>query len=342
MAVDPMEGVLDGSVGRFGEETCAALADTYRSDLKRADAYWHTGSPLFDEAIRSLRSGLCILGGVENCGKSNFANCLAMGILDHTPDSLVVDLILDDTREVRIHQYAAAKGRLPMDLITIPNLMGRDDARRDVRKKAYQSLIDEYRGRLEIVDSSSWGDRGAYLEYICLYLRKLRARYPDRKIWVTLDAFDDPKLPRGVKSEERVQFTSQTLKELCTQLGIVIFAIKHLNKYNRGRWTSGDSFKGHSGLLYDAKLALIAYSEMGEMGKSASIYFHPDPKDYATKNPVLEVFFQKNKVGKFKGGRLYYAQWPEQYYCHEFDTKNQEFYDAAVAETVGVKKGYGK
>ena len=327
-------------ISRFGYETAKAFSDLHESDKLKKEAVWHTGWPLFDRAITSLDAGLCIVGGVENCGKSNFVNCLEMGILDNTDNCLVVDFILDNDRKTRIHQLAAAKGKIPMDYIAIPNLMEKGDERHRLRTKAYASLITDYQGKLEILDSSSWGDRGAYLENIVKYLTNLRDFFPDKKIWVTIDAFDDPKLPAGVRMEERVMYTSSLLKDTCNRLGIVIMAVKHMNKGNRGRVYSGDAFKGSSGLLYDAQLALLAYSEMAELGQSANLYFNPDPQDYSKKSPIFEVYFQKNKVGGFKGDTLFFQQWPEYYYCTEAGEKDQQFFRNALLSQLGAKKSY--
>jgi len=332
------------SVANFGRDTALAFTQAHNDGLKHPGQLWKCGHPLLDRTIRSLKSGMILMGGVENCGKSNFANVLAIGILDNTENSIVVDVILDDDRETRLHQLAAARGHLPMDLMTVPALIPKGDSRLEQRREAYASLSKEYQDRLEIIDSSSWGDKGAYLENLELYFRALRAEYPHKKIWVTLDAFDDVKTPSSVRREERVEHISAWIKTLCNELGalspFVIFAIKHLNKNNRNRWTSGDAFGGSGHLLYDAKVSLLAYSEMGEMGNAASIYFHPDPKDLTKKNPILEVYIQKTKRGEGKGRRLYYQQWPAEYFCAECNDKDQETYDLMVMDSVGSKKDY--
>ena len=337
--------VIRESVALFGKETSRGFIRAHNAGLKQEGQYWLTGQPLLDSALRSLKSGVILIGGVENCGKSNFANTLEVGILDNTPGALVIDFILDDDRESRMHQLAAARGKLPMDLMTVPSLMDKNDTRRAERTAAYSSLANDYAQRLEIIDSASWDDRGAYLENIELYLRALREANPTTSLWVTLDAFDDVKLPKGIKREEKVEYVSETLKALCNELGdefpFVILAVKHLNKRERGRWITGDAFGGSGHLLYDAKVALLLYTEMGDLGNAAGIYFHPDPKDFTQKNPILEVFVQKNKRGGLKGRRLYYYQFPASYWCSECPPKDQAMFDSMVLESVGAK-GTGK
>ena len=73
---------------QFGQDTASAFYDAHNEPLKRGRAAWTTGNPIIDAGIQSFRSGVWFLGGVENCGKSNFSNCLEMGILRNTPGSL--------------------------------------------------------------------------------------------------------------------------------------------------------------------------------------------------------------------------------------------------------------
>lgn len=337
-----LEEHLDAAVKNFGQDTSTAFISAHDEALTNPQQHWRTGHPILDTMLRSLKSGMWLFGGVENCGKSNFANVLEIGILDNTEDAIVVDIILDDDRETRIHQLAAARGHLPMDLMTVPSLMEENDKRRQQREKAYFSLAKQYSSRLEIIDSASWGEKGAYLVNIEAYLRLLRLHNPTKKIWVTLDAFDDVKCPKDVAKDNRVEHISAWIKSLCNELGakapFLVFAIKHLNKGNRGRYVTGDAFGGSGHLTYDAKVAMIAYSEMGELGGSASIYFHPDSKDITKKNPILEVFIQKNKRGGGKGRRLYYNQWPSEYFCSECSEGDQEMYAAMTADAIGAKK----
>lgn len=339
-----IEASISHSVSNFGRATSIGFVHAHNEPLKQEGQIWNTGMEILDSAIRSLKSGVILVGGVENCGKSNFTNSLEMGVLDNTNDVLAIDIILDDDQETRMHQLAAARGRLPMDLMTVPSLMEREDKRREERTKAYSTLSKDYRGRLEIVDSAFWNDQGARIENIVQYLRSLREAYPTKKIWVTLDAFDDVVLPKGIGREEKVQYVSETLKALCNELGnnapFVIVAIKQYNKQNRGRYTTGDSFGGSGRLIYDAKVALQLYTEMGELGNAAGIYFHPDPKDLMKKEPILEVFIQKNKRGGLKGKRIYFYQFSASYWCSECPKKDQELFDSMVVDAAGAKKGY--
>lgn len=341
MSLDSIEDLIKQHVDSFGDTTVTTMARIYDADGKRSEASWHSGWEQFDSGVRSMRSGFGVIGGVENCGKSNFSNCLMLGILDNTKDSIAIDFILDDDTETRVHQLAAAKGMLPVDLISLPGLMAEDDPRRQQRTEAYESLINTYMGRLEIIDTSSWGGKGGHLNYIESYLTQVRERFPDKSIWVNFDAFDDAILPTTVRRDDRVDYIRERFSYLTTNLGATapfwIMAVKHFNKGNRGRGANNDAFKGSSGLMFSAKLALTAYSEMGELGNQAQIYFRPNPNN-GDKNPIFEVRFTKNKVGSRKRETLYYYQWPECYFCTEAPAKQQEAYKSLILDTYSGRK----
>ena len=343
MVVEPtFEEIISKQIKNFGKETKESFLRVYDEDNKKTEPVWISGWKMFDESILSLKSGWGIVGAVENAGKSNFNNCLFMAILDHTKNSRVIQCIYDDTQETAIHQLAAARGKVPMDDISSPFLLDEDDPKRAQRARAYKELVEQYGDRLEIIDGASWGDRGSYLNYLEEYLTKVREAFPNDKLWINIDAIDDILVPDCKDDNEALKKISRRLKALSNKLGATspcfILGIKHFNKGNRGRGSSMEAFKGVSGQGYDCKLALILYSEMGELGNQAQIYFNPDPLDYTKRNPVVELTFKKNKVGKNKGNTMFFLQWPECYLCVPCTDKQQKAYSDLVSDSYGLKK----
>ena len=314
------------------------FSKVYAEDLKKKSPTWCTGWPMFDSAIINLEQGLIILSAIENIGKSNFGINLYQRILDHTPNSRVVDLVVDDSSTERVRNLVASKSVLSMGQVALPSMLDADDPETESilkrRKDAYDSFINDYSDRLDIIDSSYADSEGGKLSFIDSYVRDLRKKYPEDRIWVNLDAFDDPELPAGViGNNEPVKYTSKVLKRLCSEANVVVFASKHTTKYNRGRNADADTASGSGKLKYDCKAILNAYSDAKEKGYQAEIY-HTDPDDPTIHRPIFEVSFKKNKVSSFCG-RLFYYQWPEAYFCTECDKETSDSYEAMIRASVG-------
>lgn len=316
----------------FGEGTMQSVIDLFRSDSLRDRPRWTSGFPLLDESISTFTSGLGFFGSMENAGKTNFMQTYYLGILDNTPGAIVIDAVLDDSRDQRIRTIAANIARLSVQDISIPGLMPPEDPRHARRKWAYEQIIARYNKRLALIDNTCLSGKGGQLAHLLQYLGDVRNDNPEVPIWVNIDAFDDLQLPEANTENDFIAHASGALKTASVQHDLAILCSKHMNK-GEGRGAKTDALRGAGRLKYDATVILMGHNDVGENGQSADIFFERDDKPYGDKSPIFEVSVKKNKAGGFRG-TLCYRQFPELYACEELNAQDQETYRRDIQQLI--------
>jgi hypothetical protein len=316
----------------FGESTMKAVIDLYRSDSLRESPRWKSAFPELDRSISTFTSGVGFFGSVENAGKTNWLQTYYLGILDNTPGSIVVDCILDDSRDQRIRTIAANLARLSVQDISIPGMIPEGDPRHGQRKRAFEQIILNYDKRLALIDNTCLSGKGGQLAHLLQFLGDMRHDNPEAPIWVNVDAFDDLQVP-GIDGEnDFIAHASGALKTASVQHDLAIMCSKHMNK-GEGRNAKTDALRGAGRLKYDASVILMGYNDVAENGQNAEIYFNRDDEAYGEKAPVFEVSVRKNKAGGFRG-TLCYRQFPEMYACEELSSLDQVDYRQQIQQQV--------
>lgn len=155
----------DKSTSAFGDDTMSAFAELQRTDSRATQPRFKSSYPLRDLAFPTLNNGLILIGGPENCGKSNDANGYYAGILDNTEGSIVIDFTLDDSRADRIRQLVAARAHLSMTHVQIAGALSPDQQAYQWRDWAYADLMHRYTGRLALIDGSGLAGKGGIIKH---------------------------------------------------------------------------------------------------------------------------------------------------------------------------------
>jgi hypothetical protein len=273
----------------FGDDTMSAFLSLYEEDSRTTTPRFRSKYPLRDLAFPTLNSGLVLIGGPENCGKSNDANGYYCGILDNTEDSRVIDFTLDDSRADRIRQLVAQRGQISMTDVQIAGALDPTKLPYQWREYAYKDIMYRYQNRLALIDGSGLKGKGGVIKHLVEYIGDVRSMYPTSPLWVNVDAFDDIQSGEQLESNESVSMISQALKRAAERFDCVICATKHLTK-GSGRESGTDALRGYGSLKYDAKCILMCYNDVGENSDNAEICHYRDaPSKRVTLTPVFTV-----------------------------------------------------
>lgn len=316
----------------FGESTMQSVIDLFRADSLRERPRWTSAFPLLDESISTFTSGIGFFGSMENAGKTNFLQTYYLGILDHTPGAIVIDCVLDDSRDQRVRTLAANIARMSVQDISIPGMMPAGDPRHAQRKWAYEQLITRYDKRLALIDNTCLSGKGGQLKHLVEYFADMRSDNPEAPIWVNVDAFDDLQVPEITGENDFIAHASGVLKTASVQHDLAIMCSKHMNK-GEVRGAKTDALRGAGRLKYDATVILMGHNDVAENGPNADIYFNREDRAYGEKSPIFEVSVKKNKAGGFRG-TLCYRQFPEMYSCEEVSQQDQEHYRREIYELI--------
>jgi replicative DNA helicase len=293
-----------------------------------------TGFQLLNEAIEGLNTGLHLIAGQSNVGKSALCIQLAWQIAQRNRDvtedrpykAYVLYFSLDDNANTLLPRIVSIDQAIPINVVRFPQKYEHETklmVRRTAGFKSLQSSV----GYFKMMDST----KGDTLEYIEDEIRRhtfaLKEIDEAYKLVVFIDNFHDIGVRDVHFSSDTAKFDylPQELSRICTTYDIPIVCTAEFRKLNGNRRPSIDDIKEATKIGYEAQVILLCYNEVGIRGESASLWWN-DPTRAGEKMPILEAKVGKNKQGSFKG-RLYFEFWPERSYLHEADRETAKRYD---------------
>ena len=278
--------------------------------LQKLDSYGlRTGWQSFDEAIEGIQSGLYVLAGDSNIGKSAFTAAMAMRLLTHNQGKVsVLDLSLDDSRVDRIARILAARGRIPINAYRRPRRYADQPEIlriRDRLVKGLRKLMEK--GRYAVYDTSMIAPDIDNIEKIIeqhiLMVRTLH-NDPDSlppQVVVFVDALHDIEAPaslRDASDNARMQLAVKRLSEIATRYDVPIITTAELRKINGFRRPTSDDIRDTIKIRYEAKAIWLLYNELSLRGEEdAKIFWTEEGR----RLPVLELTLSKNKFHSYKG-----------------------------------------
>lgn len=267
------------------------------------------GFPQLTQAFEGLTTGLLLVAGGANTGKSAIMLQMAWQITQANPDKAVcLYFSLDDNINDILPRVIAMDQKIPINAVSKPakyehmtDLMGR-------RTTGIRKLIDSA-GWFNMIDSSM----GSSIEYIKRTTEKYHAevKAAGKQLVVFIDNFhdvttDDQRLNADTKL--KYDHIATVLSDMCTVMDIPILCTAELRKLNGNRRPAVDDVRETVKIAYIAKAILLCFNEVGLKGQNADVYYQrPGSED---KFPVLEVHIGKNKYSSFKG-RIFYEFIPE-------------------------------
>lgn len=275
-----------------------------------------------DKAINGLRTGVHIIGGDSNHGKSAVLTSIELGLLQKNDNIFLMSFSLDDNFDDKISRFGALLSNMPINFVNNPQrtLLINPDNTEDPFYKRWKNCITRLKmlsNKLSVYDAAF----GTCVEDILkevlntlITLQELEAKTGVKKqLVLTIDNFHDLESNDGYKNKDECPKYIYIIKELdkfatTHKIPIIVTAELKKSEGNGNRRPVIKDIREAYKIAYKAKSVMLVYNEVSVKGDGAQIYWSK-PGD-TVKRPVIEVHFAKNKHGEYKG-RTYFLFQPE-------------------------------
>ncbi len=308
------------------DATLLPFEEQFINTIQDVDEYCHkrgeiggldTGFPQMTEALEGLQSGLTLIAGAPNTGKSALTMQLALQIAQRNDNTYCIYHSLDDNMREMLPRAVATLQRLPINAVKFPaRYQARGETNILTRRKAGLNQLVSLASRFGIRDESYDGN-GAAIESIEKSVKDIKFHAPDKQIVLFIDNFHDLmsiNMSAGDADNSKFNYLAGEISRLATQYDLPIVCTAEFRKLNGYRRPTVDDVRETVKIGYESKAILLCYNEVGLKGEASSIAF--DRPDKQGKQPILEVKYGKNKYSSFKG-RLFYNFYTEQSYLQE-------------------------
>lgn len=267
------------------------------------------GFPQLNQAFEGLTTGLFLVAGSANTGKSGLMLQLAWQIVNANKDKAVcLYFSLDDNINDILPRVIAADQKIPINAVSKPakyEHMTEVMARRTVGL----DKLKESAGWFNMLDSAS----GSSIEFIKKTIGEYHREVSMNgyQLVVFIDNFHDISVEDAKYNKDNNQkydYIASELADICTIYDIPVLCTAELRKLNGNRRPVVDDVRETVKIAYIAKAILLCYNEVGLRGQNAEVYYNRPGSE--EKFPVLEVHVGKNKYSSYKG-RIFYEFIPE-------------------------------
>ena len=312
---------------KFGSVECeAALLSLKEAEECKGEGYDGFLMPSFPRMQALLHgdwsTAFTLVGGRPNAGKTGFLCQLSLDIAlsndgeivdpfgEPSKDTIVVIHSIDDSREKIYNRLLTQLIRsdyraVSLNMVKNPghwvSKRGVPESFLDARNRAYGQLSELIRtNRLYVKDSNN----GATLSYLNLFLRDLREKHPNKRIFYV---FDNLSKVRGTgKREERqiAKTASETVKELTTRYGVSMVCTVEYRKGGDDRRPKDDDIAETIQFQYDADQIIHMHCDLKIAREESPMWWKrtmdctevsPDDSDGIIE-PVNELIFTKSKI----------------------------------------------
>lgn len=267
------------------------------------------GFQSFNDGFEGLQTGVYLIGGQSNIGKS--ALCLQLAwqvaknnqvITEEKPHkAYVLYFSLDDNAKDLMPRLISMEEGIEINVVRNPSKYAdRADltAKRSRGVDTLRRMITSFR----MLDSTE----GNTIEFIEQEIDRHRvelSQFDDNyKLVVFIDNFYDigvSGINFGDNSKARAEHVAKELNNLCDKHDIPIVCTAEFRKLNGIRRPTLDDIKDAGKVVYAAKAIILCYQEVHLRGEAANIFWSDATKP--EKQPVLECHFAKNKFNSYKG-----------------------------------------
>ena len=270
------------------------------SKIRELTRSFSDGVQTLNQSWADLCSGVVVVGGRGNSGKSTFLTNIQHGIIENNEHVIVVDVSLDDPPRKRYQQHIACISGLRYAEITNPLKLSEYKKQKleDAKNKFFDWIARGLIIPLEALEPLSEGKRLKIRDYktLVFYMSYLRKAYPTHKIVMFVDAWNNLDFSQARPGSEIMQ-TNQMLDELkvtAENNEIVLIISAHIKKTKEKILNISD-IKGTSDLEYGVVHAFLGRNEHREnMLRDPLMY---EVGDYTLPIFVLET--AKTKVSEW-------------------------------------------
>lgn len=307
-----------------------------------------TGWPLFDKWVGGLPSEdvFVSIPGKTNQGKSSLLCNLAWRLLDNNPNLMILYHTIDDSMGKFLPRLLGSRFNVTSRWFERAGFyLPAKPEFEDVYRKAQQWYIEQIESeRLVAVDIGTLPAIPSALE---TWVKALRQKHPDRKFLVIGDNFHLYEAGYGDNEAKMLRDFSKRVKTISNRYHCAMVMTMELPKdaLYPGKRPRVQNIKGTSGISYDSNMNIGVYNDLKDFGDSSKLVWL-DQSDQrpsigpngelmyaATRKPILELVFDKSKVGFGYDGVIYCRFWPETGRMEECTEAEQGKFRALAGDT---------
>lgn len=270
-----------------------------------------TGYPIFNEKMDGLQSGLHIIAGKPNVGKTAMCLSLMYKIVKNNQNIFALYFSIDDSTRQIIPRLLAAESGIQINWISNPK--HRIQEANDIAEEQVNTLLERREKALnDLKDMSNFlvvkdASKGVTVEYVEKALQLYKIIAGDKQLIVFIDSLHKMETETRKEGQDKYIHISKSLKKFSTVYDIPIVTVAELKKKkDAGVKPSLEDIKETIDFAYDATVVMMLHNDMDENENSPFHHLGENDRIY----PVIEVRFIKNKSSDFKG-KLYYKFYPE-------------------------------
>lgn len=304
----------------------------------KGDGYKIPSYPIIENKLEGLESGLYVVAGESNSGKSAFMLSIVKDICSYRPNKLYgIYYSLDDSKNEIIPRVIAMEQQIPISVASKPqryrNMIEQCDNdsiqlyqdQLDKREIGLQKLIDES-DLFRLEDTERIKNEKDLREHAIRVQTFVKSIDPEMNIIIAIDSVADIKLSYDTSSDkQKYEDISLFVKDLAVDLDIVVFASAHLRKLNGNRRPALDDLKEVNTLVYESSVIWLVFNDVSKNKGGARIYWNDTQVD-GNMGAIIELDWGKNKKSSYKGRTFlkfkpYYSLINE---CKEEENKRYE------------------
>lgn len=352
-----MEDTIGTPMIDFFEEGKKDIDDFEKDAWETGEGYTLPSYPIVTEMLEGLSSGLYLLAGPSNAGKSAMMMNLMHDACMHEENNLFgIYFSLDDSRNEIIPRVVAMNQRIPISVVSKParyknyiesvEKNGTMEADFDKVLKYEEYLLKREEGlnylkdksnRFKIEDSTRCTTLKDIEDYIQNAQEYIKAIDPNMKLLIAIDSINDIQLDSRFSARsnnERIDIVSKEVKHWTVKYNIPIFASTHLRKLNGNRRPTIDDLKESNTLVYEASVIWLVYNDVSANKNAAKVYYAEQETEdgIVEKRPIVELDWAKNKKSSFKGRTFNFFS-PEHSKAMECDENIGKRFSALIYES---------
>lgn len=309
---------------------CVDMEDFFGTTDAEYDAFdesaWAKGNgyscpsfPLFDRHMEGLESGLFLIAGESNSGKSALLTNLIFDYCTNADNNLFgIYFALDDTKNELIPRLISMHESIPISVGAKPQRYQEAVEQGIEGSGIYAEYLEKRQHGLEYLKSLRQffkiedANRIACGEQLLDYLRKLKmyleTNAPGKKIICAIDSVSDIQFADSafarMNDKQKGDYIAINVKRWSVELDIPIFGSIHLRKIEQNRRPTIADLKDSGRYVYEASFVGLVYNDVSRNKQSATIY--DADTETGEKMPIIELDWAKNKKSSYKGRTYHY------------------------------------
>ncbi|ARO21358.1 DNA helicase (plasmid) [Bacillus tropicus] len=296
------------------------------------------GFDSLNKAFEGLNTGVHLIGGQSNIGKSSFMLQLAWQISqsnqvvtkERPRKAFVLYFSLDDNNNELLPRLVAIDQRIPINVVRFPKKY-QDNATYMEKRAQGVIALKQSADYINMQDVNNGSDIEYIQETMEAYHVELQKVDPSYQLVVFIDNFHDITIGdeklRSKSGGEKYDHIADLLTKIATKYDCPIVCTAEFRKLNGNRRPTSDDLRDSVKILYEAKAVMLCYNEVSLRGQQSTVHWmRPDNPN---KQPVYEVQVGKNKFSSFKG-RLFFEFIPEMAYSREVPEAGAQRYAQMV------------